>query len=300
MYHSIIGVRKLKRGDVAGRAKHHLRDDLVANADPAKTPRNVSSWGGDARSLADAIEARVAPLRKRKDAVSAIELMLTASPEWFAEHGGQGKVADLAKCATRWLKATFGAKNVAAMGVHMDETTPHIWALVTPITPDRRLAASHYCDGPEKMRALHDSWSEATKHLGLERGVKGSRANHVDVRTFYAAVDGSLAAAHRIAREMNARAKRAEQRSAEEEAAWEAGAAKRKQAIEQLQAEQKRIELLVAALSPEETTKAAKRFAALQTPSSKASSEENSPAQEGSATKNSPEPSRPRKRSSLD
>lgn len=274
MHHAILGLAKLKRGDVAGRASHHLRGHAVANADPQRAHLNASTWKGDARALADAIEQRVGPLRKRKDAVSAIELMLTASPEWFPEHGGKGDLRELVKRAQRWAADTFGASNIAAVGVHRDESTPHVWLLVTPITPDGRLSAAHFCDGPKKLAAMHDSWSAATADLGLSRGVRASRAKHVEVRTFYAAAQGSPAAAMKLTREMTARQTRAQKRAeaAEREAAEaESRAAKHRQVQQQLEAERERLARLAEAMSPAEQERAARRLADLEEAARKAS-----------------------------
>jgi hypothetical protein len=263
-HHAILGLGKLKRAEVVGRASHQLRGHLVANADPARAALNVTSWKGSAHELADEIEARVGPLRKRKDAVSSIELMLTASPGWFKEHGGTGATVDLLARARQWLGTTFGASNVVAFGVHRDESTPHIWALVTPITPDGRLSAAHWCDGPKKLAAMHDTWAAATADLGLTRGVRASRAQHVDVRTFYAAANGSPAATMKLTREVNARAGRAKARAELEETEWAAGAAKRSQVVQQLRAEQIRLEHLARAMDPDQVERAAVRLQAIE------------------------------------
>src|SRR5438270_383983 len=71
-------------GQIAGLSKHMERDRETPNADPELTRLNERLTGsGD--WVAD-VKARVAvaPI-VRKNAVLAIEFMLTASPEWFAD-----------------------------------------------------------------------------------------------------------------------------------------------------------------------------------------------------------------------
>ncbi|BBD71015.1 hypothetical protein NIES4072_74270 [Nostoc commune NIES-4072] len=42
------------------------------------------------------------------------------------------------------------------------------------------------------MRQFQDSYSEATQHLGLERGIKGSRAQHQEIKDFYSIVNAGI------------------------------------------------------------------------------------------------------------
>lgn len=203
---SIIGVKKHKAQDRLIRTlRHHLREGVVPNADPAQLAKNVrAGQAGDAAAVAAALLARVEPLVKRKDAVKAIELNLAASPEWFQRRGGTGTSQELWDAAKAFLRATFGRENVIAFGMHRDETSPHVWAVVTPIH-EGKLRASHWLDGRKKLAELHDQWADATKHLGLRRGASKSGAKHVDVQTYYAAVKGQKSARETVSREMSRR-----------------------------------------------------------------------------------------------
>lgn len=264
LHFAIIGVDKLKsRAEIVGRASHHLRAHQVPNADPELARHNQATFHGTPAELADRVQDRVGELVKRKDAVRAIEVMLTASPEWFKQHGGTGDTAELTKRAVKWLVSTFGKANVVAAGVHMDERTPHIWAIVTPITKDGRLSASEWLDGPKKLAALHTTWAAATKDLGLSRGTERSLAKRVDVRTFYAAANGSVMAAQHLEREMTRRARAAKER-AEEAESRAALAEQRATSIAQrekaLDVERRRVQALFEAMTPDQQETAAKRY----------------------------------------
>lgn len=208
---AICRIDKLKgRQQLTSRAGHHLRDGakLPRNADAARTADNTHSWTGTSEELADAIQARTTPLKRRKDAVDALDVLLTASPSWFTEHGGRGDYMELAMHAEVFLYETFGPDNVMAWGVHLDEQTPHVWALVTPIVPGKkpRLAASNWVDGPSALSKLQDGWANATKDLGLSRGVAGQPARHTAIRDFYAGVNGDPTARASIIAEQARRA----------------------------------------------------------------------------------------------
>jgi hypothetical protein len=106
----------------------------------------------------------------------------------------------------------FGKENIVALGMHRDEKSPHIWAFVTPIF-EGKLRASRWLDGPKKMEKLHTDWAAKMAPFGLVRGAKKSGANHIDIRTYYTAVNGDKDAQEGISREMARRASRAQKRA---------------------------------------------------------------------------------------
>lgn len=213
---SIIGIAKHKeRSRLLRTLQHHLREVPVLNADSSLAQKNVRAGApGNAAAVAATVFARVEPLVRRKDAVRAIELNLAASPEFFQRHGGSGTSQQLWDAAKKFLRDTFGRENVIAWGMHRDETSPHVWAIVTPIH-ELKLRASNWLDGPKKLAALHDKWASATAHLGLQRGAEKSGAKHIDIGTYYAAVNGLKSGREVVSREMSRRAARAREKVAE-------------------------------------------------------------------------------------
>ena len=188
MAYAIIRAKKLKSmGAVSRSAQHTFRMQPTPNADPALTGRNRTVGAKGSDQVLDAL-MRTLPSKRRKDAVLAIEYLVTASPEAFKRHGGRlddmgdGYFAD----ALKWLKTRHGAANVLSATVHIDESTPHMVVYVVPMTADRRLSCRDFLGGPQKLRAMQASFhAEVGAHRGLERGVEGSKAKHEAVSAFY-------------------------------------------------------------------------------------------------------------------
>jgi hypothetical protein len=70
----------------------------------------------------------------------------------------------------------------------MDESTPHIHALVMPVERGR-INVRPWTDGPERLRKMQDSYARAVEDLGLERGIRGARARHEHIQDFYRALN---------------------------------------------------------------------------------------------------------------
>lgn len=199
MGYAILRAKKLKSfGAVARSAMHTYRERPTPNADPALTGRNRTVGAKGADQVLAALK-RILPAKRRKDAVLAIEYLVTASPEDFKRHGGRlddtgnGYFAD----ALKWLQARHGKTNVVSATIHVDESTPHMVAYVVPMTADKRLSCRDFLGGPEKLRAMQ---SEFHAKVGaprcLERGVEGTKTKHEAVSSFYAtmtAADGAPA-----------------------------------------------------------------------------------------------------------
>ncbi|NJN11999.1 MAG: DUF3991 domain-containing protein, partial [Richelia sp. RM2_1_2] len=136
-----------------------------------------------------------------KDAVLCSEIFLSASPEYFRPHDPSkaGEWDDklmwnFTNASTKWLQENFGEKCVRAE-LHLDESTPHIHAYIVPVN-DKTKQLSHKemfgGDGRQasiKMSKLQDSYASCLAHLGIERGVKGSKATHTKVKEYYQAVN---------------------------------------------------------------------------------------------------------------
>lgn len=188
MSYAILRVEKCKSlAAVGSRAAHNLRagERAAPHADPGKRKRNVIEAGADTvAGIVAATEARLASAGKfRKDAVRAVEVLLTASPEFFTSR----KPADLNawhKASMDWLRQTWGTDNIVSCVLHLDERTPHLQALVVPIHQGK-LRAAHWLDGPSKLATLQDSYAKAVEGVQLRRGRRSSPAEHVPLRSFY-------------------------------------------------------------------------------------------------------------------
>lgn len=122
--------------------------------------------------------------------------------------------------ALAWLEAKHGADNIVAVNIQNDETAHHLVAFVVPLvdvpastrkrsvivgtnpdgtkiretkvyeTPAKtRLSAAHYVGSRELLSQMQTDIADqvGSKH-GLRRGIKGSKATHVTIRDYYAAM----------------------------------------------------------------------------------------------------------------
>lgn len=199
--YAIMRLGKLKSlGAVAAAGWHNERQRHTPNADPERQAENVRLAGtGD--WLAD-VQARLvdAPPR-RKDAILAIEHVLTASRAFFDDD--REKVDRWVEQSMAWLAATYGRANVVTATFHRDELVPHIHAAVVPVTPAGRLNAHAFIGGDRtRLAALQDSYHAAVAELGLERGTRGSTATHESVKEWYAHMDETLRDAQALARQI--------------------------------------------------------------------------------------------------
>jgi hypothetical protein len=176
--------------NVASRAAHNLRENNAApHANPAeKTHNKVLKGPSDRAAVVAEFERKISACSKfRKDAVRGIELVLTASPEFFDQKRPSIKTELSAwlQGARKWLRDTFGESNIVSEVLHADEKTPHLQVLVVPIH-DGKLRAAHWLDGPKKLADLQTSYAKSVESgTRLRRGEEGSKANHTTLRDFY-------------------------------------------------------------------------------------------------------------------
>lgn len=187
MVFAIMRAKKLKgMGSVAASLQHCYRDRDTPNADQTRTADN------DHRAAQSTDQAmgklrELLPEKRRKDAVLAVEYVMTASPEWWTK-ASQEQQADFFDQAHKWLADKYGADRIITATVHKDETSPHLSAFVVPLTQDGRLSAKEFIGNRPKMTADQTSFAKAVEHLGLERGIERSRATHQRVKTHYGAI----------------------------------------------------------------------------------------------------------------
>lgn len=176
-----------KLGNVAASLKHAYRERETENADPARLAENELILSKTTSEAMGKIR-ELLPEKRRSDAVVAVEYLFTTSPEWMktATPEQQAEFFDQSK---KWLSDKYGAENVVATVIHRDEKTPHMSAFVVPLTADGRLSAKEHIGTREKMKSDLTNHAKAVQHLGLERGIEGSKAKHVTLKTYYAALE---------------------------------------------------------------------------------------------------------------
>ncbi|MHC0067373.1 MobV family relaxase [Nostoc sp. UIC 10890] len=199
MAYAIARLKKLKRGNISGSASHTARERETPNADPTqKNIRFIGSLAPEER-LEDLVLAKIGDSeQKRKirtDAVYCVELLLSASPSYFrpncltnAGYYEPQKLDDWLEATHQWLADEYGNRIVRAE-LHLDEATPHIHAYFVPLDDKGQLRCNHFFDGRQKIHEFQDSYYQTMRLIGLERGIKGSRAKHQDIKDFYRIVE---------------------------------------------------------------------------------------------------------------
>jgi len=190
---------KLKSmGQVGALGKHNERERETRNADEARRSDNErlagsGDWCADVQARLDTV-----PL-VRTNAVLALEYVLTASREFFAD-GDQGRLAVWTERSMAWLHSVYGQPNVVAAVLHRDEITPHIQAVVVPIDDRGRLNATAFTGTIAQVRELQTSYAHAVEDLGLQRGVRGSEADHQTLKEFYSKIQAPTPARAEVLR----------------------------------------------------------------------------------------------------
>lgn len=180
---AIMRSKKLNTlGSVAASLKHAYRERETPNADPSRTPENDAD--GSTSEVMGKLRAAL-PEKRRKDAVVAVEYLMTASPTWWKSATTQQQT-EFFKRAKGWLREKYGNDNVLVEIIHQDETSPHLSAFVVPLTRDGRLSAKSYIGNRAQMTQDQTTFAARVKDLGLERGIEGSKARHKTIQQHYA------------------------------------------------------------------------------------------------------------------
>jgi hypothetical protein len=196
MPYAVIRVAKIKtQAQAVAATGHNYRQEqhphAIDNADRAAPHPNREYVNHEQKDYWSLLEARIQEAgvkRIRHDSVRGMEVILTGSPEGFVR-GQDGRAADYSK--SKWaqdnlnfLKEQFGAKNVVSFTLHQDEKTPHIHAVLAPITDKNTLSADQLFN-PKSLRQLQTDYAQAMVPHGMERGVEHSQAKHDPMQRLY-------------------------------------------------------------------------------------------------------------------
>ena len=188
-HYAILRVQKLKSAVAVHRSmKHAFREQDTPNADAERTPDNTHIGAQSVSEGMAAFRDRL-PEKHRKDAVLAIEYLITASPE-VMQSKERSSQDNYFRDALKWLQDKHGAANVVYAGIHRDETTPHMYAYVVPRVGEK-LNCRQFLGGAKALSQMQTDFAEqvGSKH-GLERGLEGSRARHTAIGQYYGRVNG--------------------------------------------------------------------------------------------------------------
>lgn len=207
MYAILRITKHSSNGSLGAMTKHNKRELEVPNADPTRLHLNQELIGsGDyIQDVQKRIELSGAMYQK--NSVRAIEHLMTASPEFFEPRKKgdtttmplRDKLQKFIQQSFNWMAEKYGRENIVSMSLHMDEKTPHLHCFVVPVVDGKlkngrkikRLSAKKHLDGRTRLSALQDSYAEAMKNLGLERGQKKSKAHHRTIKSFYSLINSA-------------------------------------------------------------------------------------------------------------
>jgi len=183
----IMRMEKIKdRRGVTMALQHNTRDRQPDNADPSKAQKNAF-YGGTALECGARFDGLM-PEKVRKNAVLAVEMVLTASPD-FGSSPKHGNWGDYLTACDMWALKTFGIdlnkkgdiRPAIHVAHHYDEKTPHTHILIVPLK-DGKLNAKHFIGGSrDRMAELQQSFYEDVgQRFGLDRGRprEETRAKH--------------------------------------------------------------------------------------------------------------------------
>ncbi|HGK4901229.1 TPA: MobV family relaxase [Yersinia enterocolitica] len=188
---AIMRCKKLKSmGNAAASFKHNFREQETLNADPEMSPDNEHLVSESTSEAMGALRERL-PEKRRKDAVIGVEYLMTASPEWF-ETATDDQQKQFFDRSLQWLESKYGKENIVSASIHRDETTPHMSAVVVPLTSDGRLSAKEMIGNQQTMKDDQTQFAKRVQDLGLRRGVEGSKAKHQTIQSYYRKLNDSL------------------------------------------------------------------------------------------------------------
>lgn len=192
--HAVLHVEKSKGGHT-GIGEHIDRLRQPQNADPSRAKLNEDLIQPKSKNLTNDINARIDEGYKkkkaiRKDAVKALKVVLTGSHDQMkALEKDKAKFTEWKEANLKFMSEKFGRENLVRFTLHMDETTPHIHAIVVPLTPDGELSTKKMLGGPKELAQLQTEYANAMKTFGLSRGKENSTAKHTDIKEYYGRVN---------------------------------------------------------------------------------------------------------------
>jgi hypothetical protein len=212
---------------LSGASAHNSR---MAQSGTKHADNRSPLMGGGAKLVAgqeDALEAwharaeAVGLKKPRKDAVRALEAVMSASPAWFAEASPDDRQAWLDKSLS-WAVELFGQDNILSAHLHDDEETPHLHILAVPLTHKVRtragrprkgregekrkavaswgLSAADFVGSPEKLVDLQTQYASQVSGLGIRRGRarRATGANHISATLYRAQAADELTTAQSL------------------------------------------------------------------------------------------------------
>ena len=190
--HAILRFAKYKGPTVSRIEAHNERTKETYASNPdIKTELSKHNFHpvvpqGKYREVSNQI-IRNAGCRVRKDSVTAVEVLITASPEFF-EKKSRKEIREFFSYAVEFVKSKQNPNTYISAVVHVDDKTPHMHFCFVPITADGRLSAKEIIGNKKRLTQWQDEfWSHMVKkYPDFERGESASLTGrtHIPPRLF--------------------------------------------------------------------------------------------------------------------
>jgi len=217
MSFAVCRVKKLKSSDLAAVGGHNMRTIDVPHREPSG---QFYRMGFDQnKTTSELVSEKLDKFVKkkvRKDAVVAVELVLSASPEYFRPKNPDNwgfyekeKVDAWQKKTIDFIRQKYKDSRIADICVHLDEATPHMHVVLVPLQKkqlkkrrtkeqiSKNIQAETYESVTLNARDMFDKtslsqlqtdYAEALKPLGISRGIKHSRAKNKPLKKYYSEI----------------------------------------------------------------------------------------------------------------
>lgn len=179
---------------IDGIEKHNLRKVNLPNVDKSKCHLNRILIGSE--NLKEDIYAYLEGVKIYKNSTIAREVILSAGYGFWDSMLPQDREIWLQQ-NIKFLKHNFGDNCVHAI-LHLDELNPHIHCYIVALDYSYgkipHLNSSMYFDGKDKLSLWQDKYTDCMRERFnfFIRGIKGSKATHIDLKTYYALVKEDL------------------------------------------------------------------------------------------------------------
>jgi len=205
-----VSISKIKSFAALTMMQHHWNRTIdTPNSDPQK--RKYNSYVHGNAEVVNLVKRKLEDKgigKLRKNGVLALEYVMSFSPEYLRDDvtgkyrkDAKSRYLRWLKASKNWLEETYGERVMSSIS-HFCETTPHLHVCILPLNISKNgkntLNARGITGGAQKLREIHDSYANAVKHLGLKRGIKGSKAKRTTVKEFYTALNESKKIAKKI------------------------------------------------------------------------------------------------------
>lgn len=163
----------IERGSIDKKINHknpNINNNLTENNLNFYFNKNEDDFSEctDISQIENALTDRLKTVKKplRKDAVIVRPLILQLDPEYYRDYEDEDN--NSITTMIEWAWNTFGKENIIGGSVHLDEASPHLHLLFTPVTNDGRLSQKDWFKSPKELTEMHNSLREYMSNAGYD------------------------------------------------------------------------------------------------------------------------------------